>query len=99
MKQSRNCNICKRILPLTDEFFARSGMLGYDRKCKDCKKKWNDEYYATHPRPQALQHHIGKFLVRYSKRLDHWKVYIKSPWTYCETFKTEEEAYEWIGSR
>lgn len=95
----RKCEICQRILPLTPEFFARNGPDKFGYKCKDCKDQWNKEYYATHPRPQAIQEHIGKFLVRYGSKKNIWTVYIKDPWTNCGIFATKEEAIDWIKSR
>jgi hypothetical protein len=96
MNNNRKCYKCGNIKPLTPEFFARAGKRGFDQMCKICKKQYNEQHYATHPKPKIIQYTVGKFCVRYAAKRDVWTVAIKDPWKKIDTFKTLEKAKEWI---
>jgi hypothetical protein len=87
---------CKRMLPLSKEFFTTINTKGkLSSICKDCKAAKNREYYKDKPRPVSLQFFTGHYLCRYKKREDIWKIYWQKPWRHLADVKTEVEAREW----
>jgi hypothetical protein len=94
----RKCNVCQRILPLTNEFFAYLNKA--ERKlaftCKDCKSKKTAEFYKTHPHSKSIQIRVRKYFIQYNKRKDQWSVFRESPWKWLIDFKSKEEAIKWL---
>ena len=79
-KNYRECQICKRVLPLTRDYFKRYGSVGgYHQICKECEnklnieKEWKDGLLLCH---DCLQYkdetkfsaHGAKSIIRHNRR-------------------------------
>lgn len=99
IQTKRMCYKCECTLPLTEEFFAKTPRSsGFDRICKTCKAEYARERYITNPPAPIEQYFVGRYVCRYNKRANIWRVYWMKPWKHLVDLPTKEEALEWANN-
>lgn len=56
MMHTQKCKKCGSEYPFSDEYFCRDGKRKLTLLCKECKRKYNREYYASHLQEAKERH-------------------------------------------
>lgn len=95
----RKCNVCGVAYPKTKEFFYSRGKGYLEGKCKSCKDAWLANYYMDNPKPQLEQYRERNFTIRFSVRINKYKVWQTKPWVYLGDFDSLDEAMKYISDK